>query len=235
MWMGIEIRPQFVFLCMSACLTSLLFSSELPKGSLLGLESTEFKDRQAAELKLLNWCRSYPDGAMIGLLKYSKSANDPEVRDRCFNILRELVGEQYAAEGEGFIGIKLQDEIQAIPGDSKERSVIRVTYVHLASPGERAGLRSNDVLTGLNGESWYDVKASTLFQAEILKLKPGSRVKLNVLRDAKLMDLEVTLARRPPIPVNQQANLEMTNLEGFERAAKEAHFREWLRQRKMVE
>ena len=234
MWMGIEIRPRFVFLCVSTCLTSLLFGSELPKSSLLGLESSEFKNRQAAELELLNWCRSHPDGAMIELLKYSKSANDPEVRDRCFNILRVLVGEQYSTEGEGFIGIKLQDEIQAIPGDPRERSVIRVTYVHRASPGERAGLRSNDVLTGLNGESWHDVKASTPFQAKILKLKPGSRVKLRVLREAKLMDLEVTLARRPPIPVTPQPNFEMTDLEGLERAAKEAHFREWLRQRKMV-
>ena len=51
-------------------------------------------------------------------------ADDPEVRERCLAILRDLVNDEYLKDGEGYIGIRMQDEMAtAVPGDVKPRGV----------------------------------------------------------------------------------------------------------------
>ena len=67
------------------------FSLELPTKTLVDLSSSEFHKREAAQSELLVWSRRQHEPAMEELFSQSQAAVDPEVRQRCLNVLRELV------------------------------------------------------------------------------------------------------------------------------------------------
>ena len=202
---------------------------ELPSKALSGLASQQFRDREIAQGELLAWARLQPASAMDELLRQSRMAIDPEVRERCLNILRILVTDEYLKEGEGYLGIMLKDEVSDIPGEPKPRGVIRVLMVQPDSPAEHAGIRQNDMIVGINGEIWQDVT----FRANIRKMKPNIEVDLKILRDGGRIDLKVPLGRRPVYADNSFFPGQTYDLEAAERAAKEAYFRHWLNLRKL--
>jgi len=201
---------------------------ELPPKVLSSLGSRQFREREAAQVELLNWARAQPGPVMDDLLEQSRVADDPEVRERCLSVLRALVTDEYMNEGDGYIGIRLKDEISDVPGEPKPRGVIRVMLVQPDSPAERAGIRQNDLIASINGEIWQEV----LFRENVRKMKPNVKVDLKILRDGGLMDLKVTLCRRPLSADAQFFNGQIFDPEAMERAAKEAFFRHWLSLRK---
>jgi len=208
------------------------WSFELPSKALGDLGSEEFREREIAQVELLAWSRKQPEAAMTELFKLSQEAEDPEVRQRCLTVLRDLVIDEYSREGEGFIGIALKDEISNVPGDLKPRRVIRVTEVRLDTPARQAGILMNDLIVGLNGQVWHDEDASLPFREKIRAMKPNTKVDLKVLREGELVDCKVTLARRPVLADRPFFNGQNFDPEASERAAKDAYFRRWLSQRK---
>ncbi len=207
------------------------FGQPIPAKLLSELGSPEFRGRESAQASLLRWSRERPERAMITLLEQSRQASDPEIRERCLQILRELVNDEYLKDGEGFIGISMRDETAHIRNEPKLRNVIRVSQIVKGSPAQQAGLELNDMIIGLNGEIWTGKPAAELFSTEIKGKKPGSKVTLQISRNQKLSDVEVVLGKRP---VN--ANFMMMgdfdlNMNAGENEAREAYFREWLRKR----
>lgn len=215
------------------CVLALAFLSaeavELPPNALLGLGSQQFSEREIAQVELLAWARVQPAPAMDELLRHSRMASDPEVRERCLSILRALVTDEYLKEGEGYLGIMLRDEIAEIPGEPKPRGVIRVQMVQPDSPAAHAGIRQNDMIVGINGEIWDEI----IFRANIRKMKPNVEVVLKILRDGGWVDLRVPLGRRPQSADNWIFPGQTFDPEAAERAAKEAYFRHWLSLRKL--
>ncbi len=209
------------------------WSFALPSKALASLGSSKFQEREIAQVELLEWSRSQPEAAMTELLRQSQEAEDPEVRQRCLDILRELVLDEYSREGEGFIGIALKDEISNVPGDFKPRRVIRVTEVRLDTPARQAGIQLNDLIVELNGQVWHDEDASQPFREKIRAMKPHTKVDLKVLRDGDLINCRVTLARRPVLADRPFFNGQNFDPEASEQAAKDAYFRRWLSQRKL--
>ena len=65
-----------------------------------------------------------------------------------------------------------------------------VTQVEPNSPGGKAGLRTGDVITKLNGQSVTD--AGDL-QMEVGQKRPGDTIRLEVVRDGKTLSISVTL------------------------------------------
>ena len=57
-------------------------------------------------------------------------------------------------------------------------------------PAEKAGIRTGDVLTKINGK---DIKSSLGLTHELFKYKPGDKVTVTIFRDNKTMDVSVTL------------------------------------------
>lgn len=205
----------------------------IPGGQLSELKSAEFKIRERAETMLLAWGRKNPGEAKDKLFEHSQQAEDPEVRERCLNILRELVADEYLIEGEGYIGIGLgrNDEVIAIPGAHKERRAIRVTEVKANSPGQRSGIRANDLIVELEGEEWHAVEANPLFRERIKKMKPTSVASLTVLREGELIEIRVTLCRRP-LMADMLLHQPEVDPDALEIAAREAHFGNWLARKK---
>ncbi len=202
---------------------------EAPAGPLAALASPSFQEREKAQAELVDWARQNQKTALDDLLEKSRDADDPEVRVRCLNAVKALVNEEYQRDGEGFIGISMRDEAASVPGDAKPRSVVRVGLVQPGTAGESAGLRVNDLIVSLNDEVWPDGEASKLLQGKIRMLKPGAKVRLGIMREEKVLKLDVTLGRRP---VSADAGYTAIDPEALERAAKEAYFRAWLSQRK---
>ena len=196
------------------------------------LQSKEFKVREAAQLELLCWARQHQEPAMAELFIQSRVADDPEVRERCLSVLRDLVTDEYMKTGEGYVGIMMRDMVTKVPGDPKPRSVINVMQVLADSAAQRAGLQVNDLIAGLDDLVWHDGLASLPFSEKIRSKKPDSKATLKVLRDGKLIDLVVTLRRRPPIPNNLFFNDQSFDPDAIEQADKEAYFRRWLSQKR---
>ncbi len=202
---------------------------EIPAESLSNLGSSQFHEREAAQLKLLDWGRNQPDAAMGEFLRQHRVASDPEVRLRCLLILRDLVADEYMKEGEGYMGIGLKDEISDVPGEPKPRNLIRVTMVQAGTPADRAGIQIGDLIAGVGGELWPE----EVFRQKILMMKPNTKVDLGIVRNGVLISLQVILGRRPLSVGNGFFNGQNIDPEAAERAAKEAHFRRWLSQRKL--
>ena len=202
---------------------------ELPPNALLGLGSLQFREREIAQVELLAWARAQPALAMDELLRQSRMASDPEVRERCLSVLRALVTDEYLKEGEGYLGIMLKDEIADVPGEPKPRGVIRVQMVQPDSPAEHAGIRLNDMIVGINGEIWDEI----IFRTNIRKMRPNVDVDLKILRDGGWLDLKVPLGRRPKNADTWIFPGQTFDPEAAERAAKEAYFRHWLSLRKL--
>src|SRR5690606_10441051 len=121
---------------------------------LKGLESEDFKTREAAQAELLAWSRQRPEKAMEALFREYHVAGDPEVRRRCHDVLRELVTDEYLREGEGYVGIFMQEEAIVVPGDPDLRRAIRVTQLVRDSPAERAKFRVGDLIVSVENAIW---------------------------------------------------------------------------------
>jgi len=92
----------------------------------------------------------------------------------------------------GYIGIGITD---VTPENSKffqltDASGALVSQVEDDGPGAKGGLKIGDVITEVNGEKVTDAGQ---LQVEIGQKKPGTTVKLGVIRDGKDMSLPVTL------------------------------------------
>jgi hypothetical protein len=207
-------------------------AAEFPTATLEDFKSEDFRTRETAQATLLEWSRKHPAIAMDRLFALSQAADEPEVRERCLDVLRELIGDEYLKEGEGYIGIRMLDETANVPGDPKPRSVIRILQVVPESPAQIAGLNFNDLIVGLEDRIWRDGAASVSFMQTVREFKPASRITLRVVRAGALMDIPVILARRPLFADNPFLDETQVDLEAAEKAAKEAYFRRWMEARK---
>jgi predicted metalloprotease with PDZ domain len=214
------------------CLCGLAWAIEVPAEPLADLNAEEFRKRETAQGRLLEWAKEQGEPATDAIFRQFRESADPEVRNRCLGILRDLAIDQYQLDGKGYVGINMQNEIAKVPGDPRARSVIRVTAVMPDSAAEAAGLQVNDLIAGLEDDVWHLGLASQAFSDRIQKLKPGTKVKLKILRDGKLLDVEVKLGKRPFYADDPFFGGLHENLEAAEREAKEAYFRDWLERRK---
>jgi serine protease Do len=96
----------------------------------------------------------------------------------------------------GYLGIYGQDvtpDMAQLLQLGSNKGVI-VASVEKGSPADKAGLKSHDVLLEMNGKK---VESYDSFRNDVAVLRPGSNIKLSVLRDGKTIGVTVTLAERP--------------------------------------
>jgi serine protease Do len=99
---------------------------------------------------------------------------------------------KYGKVSHGYMGIGISD---VTPENSKFFDLKKaegavVTQVEPNSPGARAGLKTGDVITALDGQSVSDAGA---LQVEVGQKRPGTTIKLAVIRDGKNVEVPVTL------------------------------------------
>lgn len=215
---------------------------ELPLEAVEKLNAEKFADRQGAEGELLKWSRQQPDEAMNELYRQSRIAADPEVRERCFRVLKELINDEYLRNGVGYLGVRMNafTEMVMIAGEGKPRFAIRLFQVEAETPARKAGLIAGDLLLGVNDTTWNQQHTSEFVSEAIQSYKAGTEVTLKLFREGKLVELPVVLGRRP-------AAADLMRIGGLggglgfggpedaaaiENSAREAYLRRWLARKK---
>src|ERR1700742_976053 len=84
----------------------------------------------------------------------------------------------------GYMGVGISDVTpeNAKFFDMKSANGAVVTEVTPGAPGDKAGLKTGDVITGINGEN---VSTAGELQMKVQQQQPGSTIKLAVMRDGK--------------------------------------------------
>ncbi len=99
----------------------------------------------------------------------------------------------------GFIGISPQD-VTAELADTLKLGAARgslVAQVNRGSPADKAGMKAGDVIIAIGDRPIQD---SVTAMAAIAALKPGAKVKFNVIRSQKETSVNVEIGKRPKAP-----------------------------------
>jgi serine protease Do len=116
------------------------------------------------------------------------------------------IGEQLKKSGKvsrGYLGLGAQDVDAETAGllDLKEATGAVVSMVESGSPADKAGLKVNDVLLAIDGRK---IQSYDVFRNEVAMLSPGSKVRLDVSRRGKVVELTATLGERPSALAKQE-------------------------------
>ena len=87
-----------------------------------------------------------------------------------------------------------------LSGQLKENQGIMVRSVHPDSPASKAGLQAFDVISGFNDQEIY---TTDQFSHLIRSTKPGTAVKLHLIRQSKLQTLDITPEVQPGLQPKQ--------------------------------
>ncbi|WP_240124958.1 DegQ family serine endoprotease [Thermomonas alba] len=110
--------------------------------------------------------------------------------DVAMNAVQQLKATGKVVRGQLGVQVQAMDRDTAKALGLSEPSGALVAMVEPGSPAERAGLLRQDVIRSVNGQPIYD---SSDLPPVIGAMAPGTRVKLEVIRDGKLRVLEATL------------------------------------------
>ncbi len=96
----------------------------------------------------------------------------------------------------GYMGVTLQSVTPELAPQFglKEAKGAIVNQVSPGEPGEKAGLKMGDVITGIDGRP---VQGSDDLTMDVISHAPGSSVTLDIIRDNQPMKITVTLGTRP--------------------------------------
>lgn len=224
---------------------------ELPAEMVAGLLSEKFAERQSAQADLLGWARQQAPEVMEEFYRQSRTAGEPEVRERCLAVLAELVGDEYLRGRPGYLGVKMDVAVKELqlPGEAKLRYAIRLDHVEPESPAAKAGLVVGDLLVGINGRTWTAEDTPQTITGWIKGFKNGEKVTVWLARENKLVEVPVALGGRPAI-ADQQILIgpgvmlgpgvlgggvglpDAETVAAAERMARQEYFREWLARKK---
>jgi serine protease Do len=104
-----------------------------------------------------------------------------------------------------FLGTELQDlNPQLVKQFNLSTSNgVLVTNVSENSPAEKAGLKSGDVITDVNGSR---VNSASQLVAQIASLRIGTNISISYIRDGKTYKVNTVLTKRAETPVSSQAS-----------------------------
>ncbi|MGB9751318.1 S1C family serine protease [Roseiflexus castenholzii] len=95
-----------------------------------------------------------------------------------------------------FLGVRFGtiDAMLALDNDLPVNAGALISAVEPGGPAARAGLRSGDIVTKVDGKT---IGPGQSLRALLLEYKPGDMVTLEVLRNGERLSLDVTLGTRP--------------------------------------
>ncbi len=111
--------------------------------------------------------------------------------------LAKWVMEQILEHGRvirGWLGVVIQEITPDIAEAIGVKEGILIAQVLKNSPADKAGLKVGDIIVALNGKKLDSVRE---LQLSVMKTKPGTKVKLTVIRNGKKKEIEVTVGELP--------------------------------------
>jgi serine protease Do len=119
----------------------------------------------------------------------------------------------------GFLGLVPQEitsELQKSLGLQDTGGVI-ISSIQRGTPADRAGLKRYDVIVELNGQK---VSSEDQFRRIVAEAKPGTKIRMKVIRDKKVFEVESEITERsdtgappsPPKAIEDKIGLKVTDL-----------------------
>lgn len=111
--------------------------------------------------------------------------------------LAKWVMEQIIAHGKvirGWLGVMIQNITPDIAEALGIREGVLIAQVVPGSPAEKAGIKVGDIIIEVNGKKIKDARD---LQFTIMKIKPGTKVTITVLRDGKKLNLKTVIGEYP--------------------------------------
>ncbi len=107
------------------------------------------------------------------------------------NVMEQLIGKGKVQRG--MIGISIQNVTTGIAEGFglKEAKGVLISNVTPGGPGDKAGLKTGDIILQMNGK---DVADSNVFRNQVAATPPGTEVTLAILRDKAQQQVRVRLA-----------------------------------------
>jgi len=246
MWCGSLAVMKLSMMCAGVCgllfvgSTSIVLAEKdgvgdgVPDGVVEQLSSEKFEVRVGAYAELKKWSKKNPKSSPAQLHKIWVSSDDPEVKTRCYTLMKEMVIQRKFGKGKGFVGIMMDPMV--IGGgqpQGKAKVGIRIVQVLPNTPANKAGLQPGDFIVGIDELDFNklpvekkQIDVRTTFQEYVKSKQPDDVITLHLLRAGKAMDQDVTLMKRPA-----SADRGFFNRgENLERAESEAYFEKWLKQ-----
>jgi len=219
---------RLLFICLIFIAAHHSHGERIPREILAGLVSEVFLDREKSQEELLGWARDKSETRAVALLSLLAD-DDPEIRKRSSEILRQLSDEDYLSDGQGYLGIMMGEEMLQAAPDGRAGVGIRISMVIKGSPADSSGLKAGDLIIALDGKEWGEQGALDVFMETIAKKKPLANAVLTIRRNApEPIDVTVKLGKRP-IP---DLRLAREDPQILDMQAKDEHFKAWLKRLK---
>jgi len=136
--------------------------AELPKEGIKKLASEQFEERQKAYSELKKWSVENLKTSPELLHKVWGESEDPEVKTRCYALMKEAAILRQFGKGQGFVGIVMDVAVIAGEKGKPDRSAVRIAEVRPNTPAEKSRLKVGDVILGIDD---CDFHAESLKQA----------------------------------------------------------------------
>jgi serine protease Do len=136
----------------------------------------------AGEVIAVNSALVSPTGASVGI----GFAIPSEIAQQ---VVSELIAHGHMDRG--WLGVEVDTA-------GKRRAGALIATVDRGGPGAHSGLRPGDVVMSFNGDR---VATSRELVRDVSAVNPGGVARLRVKRQAQILDITVTVGRRPPEPV----------------------------------
>ncbi|MEP4077474.1 MAG: PDZ domain-containing protein [Haloferula sp.] len=199
------------------------------------LGSDAYPDRVSAERELRSWAESGGEAARKWLIDQCRTAENPEVRSRSLAALKAVVLKDLTKQRPGFVGIGM-GSVKTPEEHGGKGFGVEVQAVNPGTPADKAGLRVTDVILKLDGKGWADPNAQHEFAGRIGKMRGGDKIRLELLRNGKKEEVDLTLASRPWSAGVYSENLQLrgdpfaarSRLPRDEKHAENQAFQDWL-------
>ncbi len=216
--------------------------NDLPLDAVKQLSSEQFAVRERAYKTLEVWSKKHTEQAPEKLYEVWSAGDDPEMKSRCFVIMKKSVIERKFGKGEGFVGIMMQ--IVQFKGQ-KVLAIMEVVD-HLPgmkekTPAKKSGLKAGDRILGIDKLDFLHLPKEKkggnpipMFQEYVKSKSPGDEVVIHLFREGKHMEKKLILIKRPT-NLNEVAdpfNPFGTNQKDQKKEKEDAYFEKWLESQK---
>ncbi len=205
----------------------------VPKDAFEQMRSDQFKIREQGLDGLKKWANNNLKQSPELLYKRWSQEVDPEVKVRCFSVMKDAVMMREFGDGPGFLGVSME-AVRLPLGDNNQEIVgVKIRLVMPDTPAAKAGLLFGDVVLKID-QLDFNVHPNNLMPNALVGLmsscisakKAGDMMKLEILRGKKKIDVEVKLITRPE-KAKKMGNFALS-MEVYKRK-KDLFFSDWLK------
>ncbi|MBT8036199.1 MAG: PDZ domain-containing protein [Verrucomicrobiae bacterium] len=213
-------------------------TAEIPEGVLEKMASEQYEMRQDAYARLKKWSQENIKTSPESLHEAWHTSQDPEVKTRCFTLMKEVMIQRQFGKGKGFVGVQMSETTLPRKDGVKTRPGVRISMVIPNTPAQASGLAVNDVVVAIDKFDFRDLpkgqgmKSSvTAFSDYVQSKEAGGVVTLHIVRGGKLIEKKITLMKRP-----DYARLDSLGRDrGTEEKELDQAFGDWLKKMEKLE